>query len=115
MVDGRQPQTVSYGVQLFRWRAAEDALYASAIYDVERYQRAVGLVGRVLNVLRQECLLPDELLAVAEDPVGLLCRAGVRLPADLDPVMVVHAACAVRAIELGVGSGEPARTPTTNS
>jgi hypothetical protein len=107
MQAGRQLREPDYGTQLIRWRGAEEALCSLVFADVDRYQRAMVLLGRVLSVLRRECRDPAELLAVADDPTRVLDRRGIEeaLACQAEPQTVLHAACAQRAVELSRESG----------
>lgn len=85
-----------------RWRGAEDHLYPTLISDPTGYQRALEQIHAVVAELRLRgddlpALLTAE--AAADEVLAAACPAGSALPADL----VVRAACALRARELGVG------------
>lgn len=107
MQAGRQAHDPAYGSALLRWRGAEEQLCSFVFTDVERYQRVMVLLGRAVSVLRQDCGDRDTLLAVADDPARILGPSGIdeALACQVEPRTVLHAACALRAVELSGGSG----------
>jgi hypothetical protein len=104
MQAGRQRRDPGYGDRLVRWRGAEEALCSLVFADVERYQRAMVLVGQALTELRRDCRDAAGLLAMTErpEPARVLGAGGVEeaLACQLDPATVLYAACAQRAVEL---------------
>ena len=88
-----------------RWRAAEERIYPLAMTDTDAYMDVVEAVGRVLAALRTRCTSQAELLqAETDDEVLELVGTGSRRPLAADRASVVSAACALRTVELKVGS-----------
>jgi hypothetical protein len=91
------------------WRAAEEQLYGSLVWDPDRYQRAVALVGAVVGRLRMLGPSSDRLRRAAQSPDGLVrqvaAEAGIGTQ-SLDLLLVARGALSLRLREV---VGEQAR------
>jgi len=95
---------------LRRFTAAESAIYPLAMTDPDRYERAVLVIGLVLQRLRRDCASIDALVerlpAVAEQALELAGAQDISL-AGLAPDVLADAAAALRYRELGSATSRP--------
>jgi hypothetical protein len=93
-----------------RFTAAESAIYPLAMTDPDRYERAVVVIGLVLQRLRHDYSSIDGLIeglpAVAEQALELATEQGTSL-AGLAPDVLGDAAAALRYRELAPTSSRP--------
>ena len=95
---------------LRRFTAAESAIYPLAMTDPDCYERAVLLIGRILERLRHNCSSVDALIeglpAVAEQALELAAAQSISL-AGLPPDVLADAAAALRYRELASTTSRP--------
>jgi hypothetical protein len=93
-----------------RFTAAESAIYPLAMTDPDRYERAVVVIGLVLQRLRRDCSSIDALIeglpTAAEQALGLATEQGISL-AGLAPGVLGDAAAALRYRELASATSRP--------
>ena len=93
-----------------RFTAAESAIYPLAMTDPDRYERAVVVIGLVVQQLRRDCSSIDALLeglpAVAQQALDLATEQGISL-AGLAPDVLGDAAAALRYRELASAPPHP--------
>jgi hypothetical protein len=104
------PTSASRLALLRRFTAAESAIYPLAMTDPDRYERAVVVIGLVLQRLRRDCSSIDALLdglpAVAEQALELATAQGISLT-GLAPDVLADAAAALRYRELASTTSRP--------
>lgn len=106
---GLPPSTARLAL-LRRFTAAESAIYPLAMTDPDRYERAVLVIGLVLERLRRDCsdieALLERLPAVAEQALEVAAAQSISL-AGLAPDVLADAAAALRCRELSATTSRP--------
>ena len=104
------PEAAVPAAMIRQFTAAEAAVYPLAITDLDRYERAVTIVGLVLQQLRRDCPNVDALvegrLAATKQATELANSEGISL-AGLAPETLADAAAALRYRELAAANEAP--------